>query len=220
MYFDVPAAGDRNMVGDFLVGLRNFVLDEFKGDLLTDSPISINDNEGRLLEMSIPNQGVAIAIILVANSRLYRIAVVAQKAAKTDANTKSITTSFFDSFRLLPIDRSKEGEVDSYIRSNPELAKQAIATEGFNTDLNLKALSMPRPRYPPLAHGVHASGTVIVKVIIDEQGNVMAAQATSGHPLLQPDAVDAARKARFPPRIEAGKPVKALGRLTYNFVSL
>jgi protein TonB len=65
---------------------------------------------------------------------------------------------------------------------------------------------------------VHASGTVTVQVTIDESGNVVAAQAVSGHPLLQAAAVAAARQAKFSPTLLSGKPVKVTGVLTYNFV--
>jgi len=54
--------------------------------------------------------------------------------------------------------------------------------------LNGKAISLPKPAYPPIARQAHASGTVVVQVTIDENGNVISARAVSGHPLLQ--AVD------------------------------
>ena len=57
-----------------------------------------------------------------------------------------------------------------------------------------------------------------MKVIVDEEGKVIAAQAVSGHPLLQAAAVKAAREARFTPTLLDGKPVKVQGVITYNFV--
>ena len=59
--------------------------------------------------------------------------------------------------------------------------------------LNGKALSLPKPPYPQIAKAAHASGTVVVQVLIDENGNVVSARAISGHPLLQAVAVAAAR---------------------------
>jgi TonB family protein len=84
--------------------------------------------------------------------------------------------------------------------------------------LNGKAISKPQPAYPPVAKAVHASGTVTVQVTVDESGNVVAAQAVSGHPLLQAAAVAAARQAKFSPTLLSGKPVKVTGVVTYNFV--
>jgi periplasmic protein TonB len=85
--------------------------------------------------------------------------------------------------------------------------------------LNGKAISLPKPAYPPIARAAHAGGTVVVQVVIDENGNVVSAHAVSGHPLLQAAAVGAARQARFSPTKLSGQPVKVTGVIQYNFVS-
>ena len=84
--------------------------------------------------------------------------------------------------------------------------------------LNGKAISLPKPAYPPIARAAHASGTVVVQVLIDENGSVVSAKALSGHPLLQAVAVSAARQARFSPTKLSGQPVKVTGVIQYNFV--
>lgn len=85
--------------------------------------------------------------------------------------------------------------------------------------LNDKAISLPEPSYPPIARNANASGMVVVRVLVDEDGDVESARAVSGHPLLQASAVAAARQAKFPPRRRAGKRVKVLGVLQYTFTS-
>ena len=85
--------------------------------------------------------------------------------------------------------------------------------------LNGKAISFPKPGYPPIARAAHASGTVVVQVLIDENGNVVSAHAVSGHPLLQAAAVGAAKSARFSPTKLSGQPVKVTGVIQYNFVA-
>src|SRR6185503_19116012 len=85
--------------------------------------------------------------------------------------------------------------------------------------LNGKAISLPKPQYPPIARAAHAAGTVVVQVLIDENGNVVSAKAVSGHPLLQAVAVSAARQARFSPTKLSGQPVKVTGVIQYNFVA-
>jgi TonB family protein len=84
--------------------------------------------------------------------------------------------------------------------------------------LNDKAVSLPKPAYPPIAKAAKASGTVTVQVVVDESGDVISASAVSGHPLLQAAAVAAARQAKFAPYKLNGSPVKVTGVLTYNFV--
>jgi TonB family protein len=85
--------------------------------------------------------------------------------------------------------------------------------------LNGKALSLPRPPYPPAAMAVRAEGPVVIQITIDENGDVISAAAVSGHPLLRAAAVEAARAAKFSPTLLSGQPVKVSGVLTYNFVA-
>jgi TonB family protein len=73
------------------------------------------------------------------------------------------------------------------------------------------------PEYPPIARAAHAMGTVVVKVIVDEEGKVIAAQVVSGHPLLQGASAKAARQSTFQPYLLNGQAVKITGTILYNF---
>ena len=84
--------------------------------------------------------------------------------------------------------------------------------------LNGKAMSLPKPPYPPAARAVRASGAVNIQVLIEEDGNVFTAAAVSGHPLLRAAARNAACAAVFSPTYLDGSPVKVSGVITYNFV--
>lgn len=98
----------------------------------------------------------------------------------------------------------------------------AAPTQGSKIEddlLNGRAISLGRPGYPPVARAAHASGTVRVAVIIDEQGNVIAARAVDGHPLLQAAAVSAARQSRFSRTLLEGEPVRVTGMIKYKFVA-
>jgi TonB family protein len=53
------------------------------------------------------------------------------------------------------------------------------------------------PKYPPLAAVARVSGTVTVRVTIDDSGKVTNADVVSGHDLLRQAAADAAKKWRF-----------------------
>jgi VWFA-related protein/TonB family protein len=84
--------------------------------------------------------------------------------------------------------------------------------------LNTKAVSLPKPIYPTGARNFGATGTVVVEVVISEEGKVIEARALSGHQLLQGAAVSAARLAKFLPARLSGMPVKVMGTITYTFV--
>lgn len=81
-----------------------------------------------------------------------------------------------------------------------------------------KAINKPAPPYPTIARAARAQGPVAVQVVIDEQGRVISARATNGHPLLLRAAEQAAYQARFTPTLLSGQPVKVTGIITYNFV--
>lgn len=85
--------------------------------------------------------------------------------------------------------------------------------------LNGKAISLPKPDYPPAALAVRAQGLVTVQVVVDEEGRVMSANAVSGHPLLRAASVAAARQASFSPTLLEGHAVKVVGVITYNFTA-
>ena len=104
-------------------------------------------------------------------------------------------------------------KVDS--QTKPATKGQAIS----GGVLNAKAISLPQPQYPPVARVAKASGTVVVQVTVDENGNVISAQAVSGHPLLQAAAVAAARNAKFSPTKLSGQPVKVTGIIQYTFAA-
>lgn len=83
--------------------------------------------------------------------------------------------------------------------------------------INGQATSLPKPIYSAAAKAVHASGKVSVRVVIDERGNVISANAVSGHPLLTSSAEAAALNARFSPTLLSGTPIQISGVIVYNF---
>jgi TonB family protein len=53
------------------------------------------------------------------------------------------------------------------------------------------------PQYPPIAVLARLSGSVAVRVVVDQSGNVTQADATKGHPVLKKAAREAAKKWKF-----------------------
>lgn len=96
----------------------------------------------------------------------------------------------------------------------PELAERSVS----GGVLNGKAAILPKPTYPAAARAVRASGAVAVSVLIDIGGNVVSANAVSGHPLLRASSRIAACSARFLPTQLSGQPVNVTGVITYNYV--
>ena len=84
--------------------------------------------------------------------------------------------------------------------------------------LNDKATSLPKPFYPEEAKRNKVEGQVTVRVVVDENGKVISAQAIDGPQPLRGPAEEAARQATFAPTTQNGITVKVTGVLTYNFV--
>lgn len=85
--------------------------------------------------------------------------------------------------------------------------------------VNGKATTLAKPVYPAAARAVNAEGAVNVQVVIDEEGNVVSAEAVSGHPLLRGAAREAALQSKFKPTVLSGQAVKVTGVIVYNFVA-
>jgi TonB family protein len=75
-----------------------------------------------------------------------------------------------------------------------------------------------QPEYPAIARAARVSGNVVVLILIDEEGKVMAAQSVSGHPLLQAAAVKAAKASTFHSYLLHSQAVKVTGTITYHFL--
>jgi TonB family protein len=83
--------------------------------------------------------------------------------------------------------------------------------------LNSKALELPPAKYPEEARKSKIAGRVTVKVLIDEKGNLVSAEAIEGPEILRASALEAARKAKFTLTLIGTRPVKVSGVLTYDF---
>ncbi len=113
-------------------------------------------------------------------------------------------------------DANLNSNTDTDLNTDEDVASGTTVAGGV---LNGKAISLPKPAYPPIAKQARASGTVVVQVLVDEKGNVVSARAVSGHPLLQAVSVAAARGAKFSPTKVNGKPVKVSGVIRYEFTA-
>jgi TonB family protein len=99
-------------------------------------------------------------------------------------------------------------------RQNKARGGNALCEGGI---LNSKVTFESKPVYPTAARKARAEGSVVVKVRIDEGGNIFEAVACSGHPLLRQAAADAAYQTRLSQTVLSGKSVKVSGVLVYVF---
>ena len=107
------------------------------------------------------------------------------------------------------------GENETPGNSNAGVAKPV---EGGALDT--KAVSKPKAVLSEEAKRLKLSGRINVKVIVDENGKVVSAQALNGPAALREAAEAAAREATFAPVTQDGITVRVTGTLTYDFPKL
>lgn len=101
----------------------------------------------------------------------------------------------------------------------PKPAKEAAPPAVRNLSWNqVKVRFQPEaPAYPPDAKAKRIQGTVVVELVIDENGIPVRARATKGPQPLRSTAVAYALGWRFEPVLAGGKPVPARFKLTMPF---
>lgn len=132
------------------------------------------------------------------------------------ANKRVIGISFGNPYILMSFPEMKTnlvayGDMPSLGRAagrailglQPITGKLPISLPGLHprgTGLSItfpKPTTLPKPPYPPVARAVRAGGDVLVTVSIDADGQVVSAQAWSGHALLRAASLSAAKASRF-----------------------
>ena len=74
-----------------------------------------------------------------------------------------------------------------------------------------------QPVYPPLARQAGVQGTVVLSVLIGEDGSVLDLKLISGHPMLFGAALNAVKQWRYQPYVLDGVPVKVKTQASVNF---
>lgn len=152
--------------------------------------------------------------------------IVADNLAESDGSRSNISgRESVGGESDIQINQSPIGNVKNSPLPPPEFKKPPVAetapklktTIASGGVVNGKAKFLPKPIYSAAAKAVRAGGDVNVQVMIDESGNVVSANAVSGHPLLKIEAEKAARSAKFNPTFLSKQPVKVSGVIVYKF---
>src|SRR6266404_5948068 len=101
--------------------------------------------------------------------------------------------------------------------ATPKEDRKLPAVHVGEETLRKAALELPEPEYPKAATMARVQGRVEIQLGIDEKGMVVNTHPVSGSPLLFEAAENAARKARFSPRVLSSEPATAFGVITYEF---
>jgi len=170
-----------------------------------------------------PGTGKTLAIIGVFYERIEKPAKAAEffkrslavKEKELGPNHPNLVEPLYNCACSL-IAANKPSEAKAYqLRADTIVAAPAPVSRGFVLQGN--ATLRVEPEYPPEARRQRVSGQVVVEVKVDECGRVIDARAVKGHADLVEGAIKAARQWRFTSTRLAGRPVKVIGTITFNF---
>jgi TonB family protein len=80
-----------------------------------------------------------------------------------------------------------------------------------------KLIRKADPVYPELAKRTGVTGSVILSITIDEEGNVSDIRISSGHPALTNAAINAVKQWRYSPTLLNGVPVSVTATVSVHF---
>jgi TonB family protein len=112
-----------------------------------------------------------------------------------------------------PIVAKTEQPTTVAVKTAPVIGGELVGTELFVPDAEYPAHTAAGPQ------GVDVSGTVTVRVHVNQKGMVISAQALDGDEWLQGAAVTAGKNAAFSPEKLRGKGRTVTGTITYYFVA-
>ena len=78
-------------------------------------------------------------------------------------------------------------------------------------------ISAPAPGYPKLAGLMHLEGKVVLRAVVDREGNVIETEVLRGHHLLRGAARDAVQRWRYRPYLLNGRPMEVATVVTVDF---
>ncbi len=117
-------------------------------------------------------------------------------------------------------EEESSGEVRADSSEKPDLSSpgEGDAFDGLSTPPRL--VEMPRPRYPRLARRRGIEGVVVLSVRVSSDGTVESVKVlkSSGHSMLDEEALEAAKRARFEPARLSGTPVSSEKKIAVRFV--
>ncbi|MEO6587915.1 MAG: TonB family protein [Pyrinomonadaceae bacterium] len=145
-----------------------------------------------------------------------------EKANEYYLNTYALALKIFekDSSEFEKIADSRACSVMGLTSKDNEFEEAKRSLFGYETGdvVNGKAVKLIAPAYPAAARSAGAEGLVVIKVLINEQGNTTQANAICGHPLLYESSQEAALKSKFNPTLKNGVAVTVKGYIQYIYV--
>ena len=102
-------------------------------------------------------------------------------------------------------------------KRRPEEVPASLVPLRPTEDTPPRAIHVARPQYPQDAFHKKVTGTVVLEILIGEEGEVAHAEVIESVAGLDAAALDCVKEWRFQPALRAGKPVATVARAPVTF---
>jgi TonB family protein len=209
-FFDIPEI-EPGKVKQLLNNTRDSIIKLYSLKLQDEVEIS-GQYDGRSLIMKSPGGKQFFSRIYLVKQRVYQLSVILPQNQKdlSDVNR------FYDSFRPIPLTGEEIKNLESNYKAESGKLKPGLKRNSNSVLLDI-ATRKVLPSYPNSAKLLNVTGTVLIRVLISENGQVIETEIIDGPPMLLETSLEAAKKWRFKPMLIGGTAVKIDGVLTFNF---
>ncbi len=210
-YFDLPAApADEAASQNRFDRTRDHMLKMYSVKLSKEDNLTFNGLPVRSFTTK-PDDGNRIfhTRIYLIGQRVYQVWALARVGDEEAAGVKA----YFDSFKAQPLN-AQEVEAAATRSQNDEKNAKPRKIKVSSGVLIEQATKKVQPLTP--AH-LRAKGLVEIKITVSNEGDVISADAISGHLMLRVAALEAARQWKFKPMKLGNMPVMMEGVLPLEF---
>jgi protein TonB len=112
------------------------------------------------------------------------------------------------------------GVIGGIISSNSNIPVAALVPKRIRVSQGViqgQCIHKVEPIYPKIALSARIQGQVLLRAVINKNGEVTELQVISGHPMLIPAAVEAVKQWRYRPYLLNGEAVEVETTITVTF---
>ena len=147
----------------------------------------------------------------------YQRAIAIAEAVAGNSN-KEIAEMYDNCACLMMLEKQEEAkQYDAHAVSLYQKTDPANVKRMTNPEFSLNATVRQEPVYPPEVLLAGISGSVTIEVLVDETGTVIDTRPVCGTKNFIVSSEKAARGWKFKPVLVKGKPIKAIGKITFNY---
>jgi len=131
-----------------------------------------------------------------------------------DGKAVAVQTTVEVNFALEGGPPSTSAAPDGTSNTTPSTPTRVRVSSGVSRGL---LVSKVNPVYPEDARRARIQGSVLLRVIIDREGNISSVELLNGDPALADAAIDATRQWKYRPYLLNGQPVEVETQVQINF---